>query len=73
MNSQDFKMARKALGKTQKALAQMLCISAKAIQSYEQGWREIPPHIEREILLLLSTKNDKKIIAIFYIKCNILT
>ena len=60
MDSRDFKKARKALGKTQKNLALMLCISTKAVQSYEQGWREIPPHVEREILLLLATKGKKK-------------
>ena len=47
---------RRHLGKTQSQMAQVLGVSCKAIQSFEQGWRNIPVHIERQILLLLALK-----------------
>jgi DNA-binding XRE family transcriptional regulator len=53
MDKQEFSSIRKHLGKTQKTLANQLCVSPKAIQSFEQGWRKIPPHIERQLLLYL--------------------
>ena len=58
MQTADFKKARKTLGKTQKNLAQILCVSTKAIQSFEQGWRNVPAHVEREMLLLLALKTN---------------
>jgi len=39
-------------------MARILCVSPKAIQSFEQKWRNIPSHIERESLLLLSLKTS---------------
>ena len=54
MESQEFSRIRKYLGKTQSKLARLLCISTKSVQSFEQGWRNIPPHIERQLLYLLS-------------------
>ncbi len=54
MDSQRFKDIRAELNKTQKALAQLLGISVKAIHSYEQGWRKIPHHVERQLLFLFS-------------------
>jgi len=56
MDSKEFSQIRYILGKTQKQLAQLLCVSTKAIQSFEQGWRKIPAHIGREMLLLLTLK-----------------
>lgn len=56
MLGKEFLKIRHALGKTQKQLAQILCVSQKAVQSYEQGWRNIPRHVELELLLLLSLK-----------------
>ena len=47
---------RRDLGKTQNQMAQLLGTSLKAIQSFEQGWRNIPVHIERQILFLLGLK-----------------
>ena len=32
----------------------MLGISLKAVHSYEQGWRSIPGHVERQIFFLVS-------------------
>lgn len=54
MESSKFKDIRAQLGKTQKELAQLLGISIKAVHSYEQGWRKIPHHVERQLLFLLS-------------------
>ncbi len=39
--------------KTQKQMAQLLGVSLKAVQGYEQGWRNIPPSIERQVLFLV--------------------
>lgn len=54
MDSKDFLTARKKLDKTQKEVAELLGTSIKAIHSYEQGWRAIPAHVERQIYFLLS-------------------
>jgi len=56
MDKREFAKARAKLGKTQNQMAALLKSSPKAIQSYEQGWRSIPAHAERQILLLLSLK-----------------
>jgi DNA-binding XRE family transcriptional regulator len=52
MDSNEFSLFRKKLNKTQKELSQLLGTSLKAIHSYEQGWRKIPPHIERQMFFL---------------------
>jgi len=52
--------ARKKLGKTQKQLAQLLGISLKAVHSYEQGWRKVPAHVERQIFFLVSRMRGGK-------------
>ena len=52
MDSKEFIAIRNELGKTQSELSKILCVSTKAIQSFEQGWRKIPNYIERELLLL---------------------
>jgi len=54
MENNSFKAIRTKLNKTQKELAQLLGVSIKAIHSYEQGWRKIPHHVERQLLFLLS-------------------
>jgi len=58
MDSKEFSQARHLLGKTQDRLARLLSVSPKAIQSFEQGWRRVPPYIERQLLLLLSLKRS---------------
>ena len=58
MDKKEFTQIRNILGRTQDQLASLLCVSSKAIQSFEQGWRNIPSHIEREMLLLLSLKRS---------------
>ena len=56
MDNKKFLRARKALGKTQKQLATLLGVSLKAVHSYEQGWRNVPGHVERQLLFLVSRK-----------------
>jgi hypothetical protein len=57
MNKTEFKSFRSKLKKTQKQMAQLLGTSLKAIHSYEQGWRTIPPAVERQIYFLVSRIN----------------
>ena len=54
MNSKEFIYFRKKLNKTQKQMAQLLGTSLKAIHSYEQGWRSVPPSAERQMFFLVS-------------------
>ncbi len=60
MERKKFAQARAQLGKTQKALAELLGVSLKAVQSYEQGWRSIPAHIEKQIYFLLVNQRGTK-------------
>lgn len=53
MDKLEFRKSRKKLGKTQKQLSELLGMSLKTIHSYEQGWRTIPTHIERQLYFLL--------------------
>ena len=57
MDKNEFKSFRKRLAKTQKEMAQLLGTSLKAIHSYEQGWRTIPPAVERQTYFLASRKH----------------
>ncbi len=59
MDNQEFQTFRRKLQKTQKQLSELLGISLKAIQSFEQGWRKVPVHIERQIFFLLTLKNKR--------------
>ena len=56
MQDKEFSRFRKKLKKTQKEMAQLLGVSIKAIHSYEQGWRTIPVHVERQLYFLLTRK-----------------
>ena len=56
MRKKQFVEIRRHLEKTQNQMAQILGVSPKAIQSFEQGWRNIPMHIERQILLVLALR-----------------
>jgi DNA-binding XRE family transcriptional regulator len=60
MDQTEFSQIRRSLGKTQEQLARLLGTSLKAIQSFEQGWRNIPVHIERQVLFLLAMKRHRK-------------
>ena len=54
MDSKELLYLRKKLKKTQRQMAQLLGTSLKAIHSYEQGWRSVPDHVERQMLFLVS-------------------
>jgi len=72
MGKREFSKIRRHLGKTQNQMAQLLGVSLKAIQSFEQGWRNIPVHIERQLLFLLAMKKSppKKVKACWVVqKC----
>ena len=56
MDSQEFVDIRKKLDKTQKELAGLMGVSLKAVCSYEQGWRTIPGHAQRQLIFLLAKK-----------------
>jgi len=60
MEREEFKNYRKELGKTQLQMSQLLGTSIKAIHSYEQGWRTIPTHVERQMFFLVSRIKDNK-------------
>jgi hypothetical protein len=60
MDKQEFKTFRKKLNKTQKQMAQLLGISLKAVHSYEQGWRTVPPAVERQVYFLVARLNSKR-------------
>lgn len=59
MEKAEFSKIRKKLGKTQKQLAALLGMSLKTIHSYEQGWRSIPAHIERQLFFLLINQRQR--------------
>ena len=62
MDNKEFSSFRKKLNKTQKQMAQLLGTSVKAVHSYEQGWRSIPPHVERQMFFLASNiRGSKKV------------
>ena len=52
--SQTVKAIRKILGRSQTELAMALGISAKAVQSYEQGWRKTPVRVMIQLMVLLA-------------------
>lgn len=58
MGKKEFSRIRHHLGKTQSQMARLLGTSLKAIQSFEQGWRNVPMHTERQALFLLALKKS---------------
>ncbi|OFW58731.1 MAG: hypothetical protein A2133_08375 [Actinobacteria bacterium RBG_16_64_13] len=56
MDSTEFTQIRHRLSKTQAEMASLLGVSSKGVQSFEQGWRSIPLHVERQALFLLYLK-----------------
>ena len=61
MDKKEFSRFRNRLSKTQKQMAQLLGTSMKAVHSYEQGWRSVPVHVERQIYFLISNmRNGQK-------------
>ena len=60
VDSKEFLCFRKQLNKTQKQMAQLLGTSLKAIHSYDQGWRTIPAHVERQIFFLATRLRENR-------------
>jgi len=60
MDSEEFKYFRKKLNRTQKQIAELLGISLKAIHSYEQGWRNVPAPVERQVFFLVSRLEENR-------------
>ncbi len=60
MDKKEFQFIRRNFRRTQKEMAELLGTSVKAVQSFEQGWRKIPGHVERQALFLYVMKNRKK-------------
>jgi DNA-binding XRE family transcriptional regulator len=58
MDNLEFRRLRKRLEKTQKQMANLLGVSLKAVHSYEQGWRVVPPAVERQLFFLVSRLNQ---------------
>jgi transcriptional regulator with XRE-family HTH domain len=58
MDGKAFAKLRQALGKSQRELAALLGLSQKAVESYEQGWRKVPAHVERVLYFLLFKLDD---------------
>ena len=56
MEPAEFRWIRQNFFKTQKEMSELLGVSLKAIQSFEQGWRSIPAYVERQTLFLLAMK-----------------
>ncbi len=58
----DLKSVRETLGKSQSELSALLGISTRAVQSYEQGWRPVPPYVQKlsALLLYLNWRKDNK-------------
>jgi DNA-binding XRE family transcriptional regulator len=56
MNNKEFALIRHHLGQSQQGMAKLLCVSTKAVQSFEEGWRNIPAYAERQLLFLLALK-----------------
>ena len=60
MEKEEFVVARTKLDKNPMEMSQLLGVSLKAIYSYEQGWRSIPTHVERQVFFLLSRKKGEQ-------------
>ena len=58
MTKEEFTYFRKKMNKTQKEMSELLGTSLKAVHSYEQGWRNVPVHVERQVLFLFSRKPE---------------
>jgi hypothetical protein len=56
----EFTRLRRYLDKTQEEIAQLLGVSVRAVRSYEQGWRSIPGHVERQLLFLVAKGSDDR-------------
>jgi len=56
VDGKEFAAFRRRLGKSQNEMARLLGVSLRAVQSFEQGWRPVPVHVERQMLFLVAMK-----------------
>jgi DNA-binding transcriptional regulator YiaG len=56
----EFSRIRRQLGKMERQMAQLLAASVKAIQSFEQGWRDVPGHTKGQLLFLMALKSSRE-------------
>ena len=56
MEAKAFSSLRHRLQKTQKEMSQLLGVSVRAVQSFDQGWRKVPTSVERQMLFLTALK-----------------
>ncbi|MEI6808278.1 MAG: helix-turn-helix transcriptional regulator [bacterium] len=70
MTMKEFQARRRGMKKTQRQLADLLGVSLRAIHSFEQGWRRIPVHVERQMLFLvmLARRTHKPVAACWVIR-----
>jgi len=70
MTSADFRTRRLAMGKTQRQLADLLGVSLRALHSFEQGWRKVPVHVERQVLFvtMLARRANQPVAACWKIR-----
>lgn len=60
MTKEEFHAVRQKFGKTQKEMSGLLGISLKAVQSFEQGWRKVPPYVEKHLFFLFAMREEGK-------------
>jgi DNA-binding XRE family transcriptional regulator len=53
VNLDDLKSLRRKIGKSQREMSRLLGISLRAVQSYEQGWRTMPPWVQKLAMLMV--------------------
>lgn len=68
MDSKEFAAIRGRLAKTQKEMAALLGLSVKAVHSYEQGWRSVPAHVEKQLLFLLARRRGQSVSPCWAVK-----
>ena len=61
MKKEEFVKIRKEMKKTQREIALLLGVSKKAVESYEQGNRNIPANVSRILYFLLFRLNMDKL------------
>jgi len=60
MTKKEFRFIRQKLQRTQKQMGDLLGLSPRGVQSFEQGWRRVPAAVGRQLLFLYSLKISSK-------------
>jgi hypothetical protein len=56
----DMRRVREELGRTQVEMAELLGLSPRAVQSYEQGWRPVPAYVQKLAGLMLLLHRNRQ-------------